>query len=92
MIYCLDPFALIRHRFRAWLNARQLSAGDISGTGISNSFRPLYLPGTLFVAVALLAGWLQRGTPASLADAPWSTLSPPPRLWDLRAKRGRSFA
>ncbi len=74
MPYILVALLLVLTRvdllpFRAWLNLWEVHTGDILNTGISNGFRPLYLPGTLFVVVALLAGWLQGGRRRDLGDA-----------------------
>lgn len=58
--------------FKRWLNLLVLRSGDILQTGIHAELKPLYLPGTLFLLVALLTGWLQRGSAAELRQA-WRT-------------------
>lgn len=40
--------------FKAWLQSFQIGWSQILSTAISASFAPLYLPGTIFVAVALI--------------------------------------
>jgi lactate permease len=61
--------------FKAWLQAVTLSSGDILNTGIISQFQPLYLPGTVFVGVALFAGWQQKGERGALLQAWRSSLS-----------------
>lgn len=46
---------------KGWLTGVVVTSGDILATGISSQFQPLYLPGTLFILVALFAGWQQKG-------------------------------
>jgi lactate permease len=55
-----------------WLNQVVISSGDILGTGIHSDLKPLYLPGGVFLLVAGLAGWFQRGDRRELAAA-WLT-------------------
>lgn len=55
--------------FKAWLNAVEWSVNNILGTQLHGSIKPLYLPGSVFVVVALLAGWLHHGNPAQLRQA-----------------------
>lgn len=57
---------------KAWLSQVVIRSGDILGTGIHSDLQPLYLPGSIFLLVALLAGWFQRGDPRELAIA-WRT-------------------
>jgi lactate permease len=54
---------------KTWLNQWVISSGDILGTGIHNELRLLYLPGTIFLLVALIAGWLQGGRKEKLVEA-----------------------
>lgn len=56
---------------KSWLNQIVISTGDILQTGIRNELKPLYLPGTVFLLVALLAGWFQKGRREDLLNA-WS--------------------
>ena len=72
--YALVALLLIATRLdalplKAWLNQVVIHSGDILGTGIQSELKPLYLPGTIFLLVALLAGWFQRGTPKDLTEA-----------------------
>lgn len=54
---------------KSWLNQVVISSGDILSTGIRSDLKPLYLPGTVFLLVALLAGWFQRGSKRELGAA-----------------------
>ncbi len=56
--------------FKAWLSATAVSWNDILGTGVSVTAHTLYLPGTIFVVVALLTIGLHR-TPAAAATSAW---------------------
>jgi lactate permease len=72
--YALVALLLIITRLDAlplkhWLNQVVISTGDILNTGIRNELKPLYLPGTVFLLVALLAGWFQNGRSADLIGA-----------------------
>jgi lactate permease len=72
--YVLVALFLIATRLDAlplkgWLNQVVVHSGDILNTGIRTDFKPLYLPGTIFLFVALLAGWFQRGDPRALTQA-----------------------
>ena len=58
--------------FKQWLASVVLSSGDIFGTGIAARLQPLYLPGTVFLLVALFSGYQQKATSAALRTA-WST-------------------
>ncbi|MDA1315455.1 MAG: L-lactate permease [Acidobacteria bacterium] len=40
--------------FKAWLSAVQITWSNILGTELSQGVQPLYLPGTIFIAVSLL--------------------------------------
>lgn len=44
--------------FKGWLQSVVIGWGDILGTGINAAAAPLYLPGTIFVLVALLTAGL----------------------------------
>ena len=55
--------------FKDWLSQIVFSSGDILGTGIRSDFKPLYLPGSVFLLVALSAGWFQRGERPELTSA-----------------------
>ena len=57
-----------------WLHRVVLDSGDILGTGIRSELRPLYLPGSVFLLVALFAGWLQGGDRSALRRAWWTSL------------------
>lgn len=52
-----------------WLNQVVVSSGDILDTGIRSDLKPLYLPGTVFLLVALLAGGFQKGDRRELISA-----------------------
>lgn len=72
--YALVAFLLIVTRvdvlpFKGWLNQVVISTGNIFNTGIQNELKPLYLPGSVFLLVALLAGWFQNGHRAELVGA-----------------------
>lgn len=72
--YALVALFLIATRLdalplKAWLNEVVISSGDILDTGIRSELKPLYLPGTVFLLVALLAGWFQRGDRRELVQA-----------------------
>lgn len=54
---------------KTWLNQVVISSGDILGTGIRSDLKPLYLPGSVFLLVAALAGWFQKGDHRELASA-----------------------
>lgn len=72
--YALVALLLIATRLdalplKAWLNQVVIHSGDIFGTGIRSELKPLYLPGTVFLLAALLAGWFQRGKREDLLEA-----------------------
>lgn len=46
--------------FKAWLAGIQITWANILGTELSQSFQPLYLPGTIFMVVSLLTVVLHR--------------------------------
>jgi lactate permease len=45
---------------RSWLSSVQLNWSNILGTELSQAVQPLYLPGTIFVLVAVGTMWLHR--------------------------------
>lgn len=55
--------------FKSWLSQVVVSWQNIGGTAISASLQPLYLPGTLFVLVALVTLRLHHAPAATLARA-----------------------
>jgi lactate permease len=72
--YALVALLLIATRLDAlplktWLNQVVITSGDLLGTGIRSDLKPLYLPGTVFLLVALIAGWLQGGRRTALVHA-----------------------
>lgn len=74
MPYVLVALLLIVTRLdslpvKNWLNLVVVSSGDILGTGIRSDLKPLYLPGSVFMLAALLAGWFQRGDRRELVTA-----------------------
>lgn len=75
--YALVAVLLIATRLDAlplkdWLNQVVISSGNILNTGIRSELKPLYLPGSVFLLVALLAGGFQSGSRRELAAA-WQT-------------------
>ena len=46
--------------FQKTLSSIQITWTNILGTGMSQSFQPLYLPGTIFFLVAFMTIWVQR--------------------------------
>ncbi|GAB6153546.1 L-lactate permease [Desulfosporosinus burensis] len=46
--------------FAGWLKSWTVSWPKIFGTGITASFQPLYLPGTIFIAVSLITYFLHK--------------------------------
>ena len=46
--------------FKSWLASVQFTWSEILGTGLSQGVQPLYLPGTIFMAVSLLTVLLHR--------------------------------
>jgi lactate permease len=53
----------------AWLQSWTLQASNLLGTSISTSVQPLYLPGTIFIAVALITFFMHRMEPAGFIKA-----------------------
>jgi lactate permease len=47
---------------KAWLSGISFTWSDILGTGLSQGFQPLYLPGSIFLVVSLLTVWLHGMT------------------------------
>jgi lactate permease len=54
---------------KAWLTSIDFTWSNILGTGLSQGVQPLYLPGTIFMAVSLLTVWLHRMTAAEFKKA-----------------------
>ncbi|WP_008308710.1 L-lactate permease [Leptolyngbya sp. PCC 6406] len=54
---------------RGWLQAAEFSAANLLNTDVSISSRPLYLPGTVLIVVALLTYFLHRMKAAAFAGA-----------------------
>ncbi|MDX2232338.1 MAG: L-lactate permease [Leptolyngbyaceae cyanobacterium bins.349] len=52
--------------FRRWLQAFQLDFNNIFGTTVSISTQPLFLPGTFFILVVIVAYFLYRMEPPQL--------------------------
>ena len=52
-----------------WLQSWTLQASNIFGTNITASVQPLYLPGTIFIAVAFVTYFLHRMQPAAFRTA-----------------------
>jgi lactate permease len=46
--------------FKNWLTSVKVGITDILGTGISSTFEPLYLPGTIFIVVVLITAFLHK--------------------------------
>ena len=57
--------------FKAWLASVQLTWSNILGTELSQGVQPLYLPGTIFMAVSLLTALL-HGMKGSEVKKAWS--------------------
>lgn len=55
--------------FKEWLSSVAIDSGDILATGIRAHIQPLYLPGAIFVMVALFTGWRLNANRVSLAPA-----------------------
>ncbi|PWQ97109.1 L-lactate permease [Leucothrix pacifica] len=58
--------------FKSWLTAVSVGLSDIFGTGISTAIQPLYLPGSLFAAVALITVLIHK-LPAAKALGVWKS-------------------
>ncbi|MDP4535433.1 L-lactate permease [Alkalimonas collagenimarina] len=74
MPYVLVAVLLVLSRvpqlpLQGWLNAMVWRWPEILGTNISASLAPLYLPGSLFVLVALLTLWLHKSPLSCLQQA-----------------------
>lgn len=52
-----------------WVKAVRIPLNQILGTSLSQTVTPLYLPGSIFIVVALLTVWLQRMEWKSFATA-----------------------
>nr|WP_249745336.1 L-lactate permease [Mesobacillus boroniphilus] len=57
--------------FSGWFKAWTVSLENIFGSGISSSFQPLYLPGTIFIMVSLITYFL-HGMNASAYKRAWA--------------------
>ncbi len=55
--------------FRAWLQSIQINFPNIFGTEVSASTQPLYLPGTIFILVVIIAYFLCRMQPKQMKRA-----------------------
>ena len=55
--------------FKGWLASVQFTWTEILGTGLSQGVQPLYLPGTIFIAVSLLTVLLHRMTATEVKKA-----------------------
>ncbi|WP_052254655.1 L-lactate permease [Salinicoccus sp. YB14-2] len=53
----------------ALLSSWSVAFDDILGTGIAHSFTPLMIPGTVFIVVAILTGWIHKLNMAGMGDA-----------------------
>ena len=58
---------------KGWLNGVTIDLEDLFGSGMSVSVSPLYLPGTIFIAVVLLTGVIHRMDSAAFRRAWIST-------------------
>ena len=72
--YVLVGLLLVLTRLRTlpvgtWLQSWTLQASNLLGTTISASVQPLYLPGTIFIVVALSTYFLHRMQPAGFRKA-----------------------
>lgn len=70
--YVLVAMLLVITRIRslgigAWLKTWRFELDHIFGTTLSARVEPLFVPGTIFVAVSLITWWLHRIEPASYA-------------------------
>ncbi len=54
---------------KSWLTSVEFRWSDILGTGMSQAFQPLYLPGTIFVLVAAITIWLHRMKASEVKEA-----------------------
>ncbi|MGR3764482.1 L-lactate permease [Rossellomorea sp. NS-SX7] len=57
--------------FLEWMQAWKVTLPNIFGTDISSSFQPLYLPGTIFIAVSLITFFL-HGMNGSAYKRAWA--------------------
>jgi lactate permease len=65
MPYLLVALLLVLTRlpslpFKGWLRGASVPIGNIFGAGIDHTLQPLYLPGTVFVVVAVIVVFLHR--------------------------------
>ncbi len=56
---------------KGWLNGATIGLDNLFGSGINVSVAPLYLPGTIFIAVVLLTGLIHRMNRTAFRKA-WS--------------------
>ena len=54
---------------KSWLTSVEFRWADILGTGLSQAFQPLYLPGTIFVLVAAITIWLHGMKTSEVKEA-----------------------
>src|SRR5699024_2642253 len=54
---------------KAWLNSFKVGWSSIFGTTISAVFEPLYLPGTVFLIVVIIAFFFHKMTPKAFGQA-----------------------
>ncbi len=62
---------------KALLSSWVISFDDILGTGITHSLTPLMIPGTVFIIVAILTGWVHKLDVRGMGDAfrvSWKTI------------------
>lgn len=76
--YLLVAFLLVLTRlrflpFQGWLSGQEITWVGIFDTAVSASIAPLYLPGTVFLVVALLTFFLHRMPGAAVQSAFWQT-------------------
>ncbi|OEH91386.1 L-lactate permease [Bacillus solimangrovi] len=54
---------------KGWLTSVNVSLNEILGTGISTSFQPLYLPGTIFVTVVIATIFIHKMNASEVKEA-----------------------
>jgi lactate permease len=65
----LKDLPWVSFAFSDWLKAVEIPMNDIFGTGIGKTVLPLYLPGTVFISVSLIAYLIHRMEFTSYARA-----------------------
>jgi lactate permease len=65
----LKDLPWVSFTFSEWLKAVEIPVKDIFGTGIGKTVLPLYLPGTVFIVVSLIASMIHRMDLTSYAQA-----------------------